>query len=273
MSWAYNNIDIYVTDTDDLTLDTSVTNWVPLSNYGILRGRPSLTLSTVEGDTITIKKKDGRPLSIDSSRKNAKLEFEILVVDTWVFTDTSTVQDRVDILMAMLNSMKRVSYKEPGKEPYFYYVVYSKTLTLTDADEKAATIKVSLDIHPFEYFFTGNIPVQIPSGGTSEQITVNNSFPCSLAKPIYILSGSGTIWVETDGANAGVVTAEEAPSATVIDTFRGLAYGVENGEIVPRNRYFEGDYENLWLPKFTRPQIKHTFSQSVVIFLRKGLER
>lgn len=268
MSWAYNDIDIYVTDTENILGETSVANWVSLSNYGILRGRPALTLSTVEGDSITIKKKDGRPMSIDSSRGNAKLEFEILVADTWVFKSSqTTVYDRIDILLSILNQIKRVSYKEPGKDPYFYYIVYKTSLTLNDADEKAATIKVSMDIHPYEFFFVGNVPVAIES---SEEF--NNILPCSRCMPTYIFSGSGELYL--DYGNGDVrpsVSAEDAPEMTVLDTFTGLVYGLQQED--NRNRYMSGLYSDLWFDGNSQVTVHSTFSEPVVIYTRKGIVR
>ena len=270
MSWAYNNIDVYVTDTENILGETSVANWVPLSNYGILRGRPDLTLSTVEGDSITIKKKDGRPMSIDSSRGNAKLSFEILVADTWVFSNSNTtVYDRIDILLSILNQIKRISYKEPGKDAYFYYIVYKTSLTLNDADEKAATIKVSMDIHPFEFFFVGNVPISVSSSET-----IRNLLPCSLCMPTYVFTGGGKIYLDYGYGDVrpAVEASTDIPDGiTVLDTFTGLVYGLANED--NRNNYMSGLYSDLWIDGNSEVTVKSTFSEPIIVYTRKGIVR
>lgn len=273
MSWAYNNIDVYVSLSDNILGETSVAteNWVPLSSYGILRGRPALTPSSLEGDQLSIPGRDGSPYDLLSRRRgNAKIEFEILVVDTWVFADMElTIQDRVDIILALINGMKRVSYKMPGKEPYFYYIVYKSSATLTDADEKAATIKVQCDVHPFEYFFTGNIPIEIPASGT---VQVNNSFPCSVCMPTYVVAGGGgDLYLDS---NYRVSVSSSLNHAAMLDTFTWIVSDLSGQENL--NRYFSGEYSDLHIPSHSpavRITIQSTLPSAALVYLRKGIIR
>lgn len=285
MAWSYNNIDVYVTATDNILGETVIDTtsptaaWVSLSTYGILRGRPSLTLSTFEGDSVTIKMRDGRPTAIDKSRKNAKLEFEILVADTWVFADRDdSVWDRINMIQSILNMAKRVSYQEPGKDADFYYMVYNTTITITDADEKAAAIKVSMDIHPFEFFLIGNMGISLASGAA----LIDNRLPRSRCMPTYSVSGTGdlAVYEYTTDANdnetyilLGTVSCTAAPTATILDTFTGMAWTILDGEIVNENSCFSGDYQGLWLPANKILAITSSFEDAVVMFTREGIVR
>ena len=277
MTWAYNEIDVYVTETDNIlgetSIDTTSSNalWVSLSTYGILRGRPTLTSSTFEGDSVTIKMRDGRPMAIDKSRKNAKLEFEILVADTWTFADrTDTVWDRINILQTLLNTAKRVSYKEPGKSNTFYYLVYNTSVTITDADEKAAAVKVSMDIHPFEFFLSGNRKLTVPSNGYLE---VANLLPKSQCMPTFSVTGTGMIAIAEGNDILGSVSCETAPAATILDTFIGIAWTIVGGEVVNANQCFSGDYETLWLPANRTLRVVNTFANDIYIYTREGIVR
>ena len=275
MAWSYNDIDVFITNTQTVLGELTPNSWVSLSTYGILRGRPSLTLSTLEGDSVTFKMRDGRPMSIDKSRKNAKLEFELLVVDAWPFAErTDTMWDRVNYLSYILNQAKRISYKEPGKNANFYYVIYNTTLTVSDGDERAMTVKVSMDIHPFEYLFIGNY-TYLCSG----QLLVPNTAPLSRCMPTYSMVGSGELSVYTKvGEDSYILkgtlkAAESLPDWTIVETDTGLAWGVVNGEVVNRTSYFNGDSQNLWIDAGETVLITSTFVDPVRVFTREGYVR
>lgn len=281
MAWAYNDIDVYVTETDNILGETVIDStsqnalWVSLSTYGILRGRPTLTSSTFEGDSVTIKMRDGRPMAIDKSRKNAKLEFEILVADTWVFASrTDTVWDRINILQSLLYSAKRISYKEPGKSNNFYYLIYNTSVTITDADKKAAAVKVSMDIHPFEFLLSGNRGLTVPSNGYLE---INNLLPKSTCMPTFAVSGTGSILLlELSGQayeTIGGVSVITAPSPTILETFTGIAWTILDGNITNATQCFNGDYQSLWLPANRTLRVASTFESAILLYTREGIVR
>lgn len=273
MSWAYNQIDVYISTQDNILGETSVNtnSWVPLSIYGILRGRPVLTPSTVEGDKVTITGRDGRSVSTISSRANAKLEFEILAVDAWPFATLKaqgiTVRKRIDILKALLNNTVRITYKEPGRDPDSFFIVYSTTLTLTDADEKAQSIKVSMELHPFEYWFSGNTQITVAASGS---YTFTNQLPDAECYPIYQIpadvSGQPNITVNNNvlayTPNTVITT-----GLITIDTFDQLAYYSPS---VNPNRYFNGSYDKLTFPVGSNVVHNNT-NKAIYIYTRKGM--
>lgn len=266
-NWTYNQIDVYLTDTDNILGETSVVNerWVSLSTYGLLRGRVALTPSTVEGTQLQIPRRDGKTYTVDSARGNAKLDFELLIADDWPHKSLNqTIRTRADIVMAYLNSAKRIAYKQPGRAADSYFLVYKTTLTLTDADEKAMTIKVSMEVHPFEFLLSGNAPVQI---GPNYSITMNNAFPLSVCKPSFVVGGTGNITV--DGHT--VTATKTVPANTLIDTFTGLVS--DQTGVYNRNDYFDGDYEGLYIPTKESVSITNGFSQTITLYVRRGMIR
>lgn len=265
-NWAFNQIDVYLTATDNVLGETSVVNnrWVPLSTYGILRGRMALTPSTVEGNQLSIPKRDGKTYSVDSCRGNAKLEFEILIADEWAHKSLNkTVRERSDIVMAHLNNAKRIAYKQPGRAADSYFLIYKTTLTVTDGDEKAYTIKASMEVHPFEFLFSGNTPVTIAANSST---TVNNALPLSLCKPSFVIEGTGSVAV-----SGTVSSIKEVPSGTLLDTFTGLVSN-QNGS-QNRNDYLDGDYEGLYIPQSSSVTVTNNFNHSITLYVRRGMVR
>lgn len=241
MSWAYNDIDVYLTETrDDQYFEPAVNEyWTPVSDYGIVRSRVVLTPSTYDGNQVTIPGRDGRPYETDRSRGNAKIEFEVLVVDSWVFASSqSSVRERADELMALINRARRISYKQPGKPAEGYFLIYKTTLTVTDADEKAIVVKVSLEVHPYEWLFSGNQGLYISPNETKTIVIPQR---CNVAMPYLELNGVGTLRVS--GSNDYLEKSEGG--AVHIDTWRFTAeYWPSRNSA---NLILSGDYDSLWL--------------------------
>lgn len=265
MSWAYNDIDIYLSSSDIGPGDTTIDNkWTPVSDYGILRSRVALTPSTYDGDQIKIMGRDGRPYTTDRSRKNAKIDAEILVVDTWIFKNYhTTVRERADLIMAMLNSAKFMSYKQPGKPADGYFQVYNTTITITDADEKAIVIKVSFEVHPLEWLFAGNASLIFAASQTR---TVEIPKQCAVAMPVYDMTGTGTITV--NGPNASL--AKSDGGRVILDTWKYIARYSPSGNNA--NLILDGDYEELWLNPGTNI-VTNNLTDGMRLYTRMGITR
>jgi len=269
-TWSWNEIDVYVSLYNNVLGDASVaTNlWVPLSNYGLLRGRVALTPSTVEGSSISIPGRDGNPYSKNNSRGNAKLTFELLIADEWIPEHkalNTTIRRRLDVIEYYLNNSRRIAYKQPGKEASSYFEVYKVKLTETDAYEEAATLKVEIEVNPFEFFFTGNVAVQLP---TNDPVAFNVQIPFDTSKPSFLIQGGGDGYLSVNGKFIGY----NVPENTIIDTYKGLVYSAADSS-VNRNAYFDGDFKKLWLYKETSGTITNTFSQIVLMYTRGGILR
>lgn len=264
MSWAYNEIDIYLTELEQTLGETSVEGWTAVSSLGIVRSRVALTPSSYEADTIKIAGRDGRPYSTDRSRQNAKIDIEVLVADTWVFANaTSTVRQRADALLAKINYAKRLSYKQPGKAADGYFLIYNATTTITDADEKAIVIKASFEVHPLEWLFAGNSPL-ILTASESRDIEIPDY--CDISRPVYVFPGAGTLRV-----GSKVLTSYVESSTVRLDTWRFLATTTPSGLNV--NKYLIGDYEDLWLPRGATTTVTNGFSSAMRIYTRIGIVR
>jgi phage-related protein len=275
--WTYNQIDVYASEKDNVLGETSVAtnNWVPLSIYGLLRGRPTLTPSTVEGDSISIPGRDGTSYETDSSRGNAKLEFEVLVVDAWPYAGaTTTVQERCNLLFDKIYNTKRIAYKEPGKDADSYYMVYKTQITITDAYKEAQTLKIQMEVYPFEFFLSGNAAITVAARSTK---TITNTLPGSLCKPTYVFSkagsgAGGSIYV---GSSVKLTyappTNPDPTKPVVVDTFTEMAYYQDS--YANANRYLSGDYSDLWVPRNTSLVIGNDFSAPMSIYLRNGIRR
>ena len=237
VNWTYNDIDVYLSSSDNILGETSVntTSWVPLSTYGLLRSRVALTPSTVEGTAITVPGRDGKTYSTDSGRGNAKIEFEILIADEWAHrtaeaTANMTVRQRADMVAALLNNVRRVAYKQPGRTADSYFMVYKTTQTFQDADEKAFVINVQMEVHPFEFYLSGNAPIVLGDHGVG---TYANSFPNSECRPTYVIgnASSGIITLTKQGASSYFnyirirkPISQDAGNEVVLDSFLQLIY-------------------------------------------------
>ena len=282
--WSYNDIDVYITPTENILGEVSVdtNNWTALSLYGLVRGRPKLTPSTVTANGLEIPGRDGTTYQVDSRRGNAKIEFEILIADEWVHRQLEqtkpeiaglSVRERTDIVFSLCNLMKRVAWKCPGRDADSYFLVYKVKLTPTDGYDVAQVIKVELEVHPFEWFFEGNKP-EITELKT---LQVENPTPFSLCKPVYVFSGIGSITVTNTITHAsGSISVTSAPSGSpqlVLDTWTEMAYIKDTDPIVNASRYISGDYTNLWIFDGETVDITHTFTNEITVYTRKGITR
>lgn len=279
--WSYNDIDVYITPTENVLGEVSVdtNNWTALSLYGLVRGRPKLTPSTVTANGLEIPGRDGTTYQVDSRRGNAKIEFEILIADEWVHRQLErekpeiaglSVRERTDIVFSLCNLMKRVAWKCPGRDADSYFLVYKVKLTPTDGYDVAQVIKVELEVHPFEWFFSGNIPeiTEVKS------LTVENPIPFSVCKPVYVFKGTGSITVTNTVTGAsGTVSATAYPGNldVVLDTWKQIAYTKDN--ILNANKYLNGEYSNLWIFEGETVEITHNFTNEITVYTRKGIIR
>lgn len=270
--WSWNQIDVYVSLFDNILGDASVDSqyWVPLSNYGLLRGRVALKPSTVEGNSESIPGRDGKPYSVYSSRGNATLSFELLIADTWIPDHKQlnmTIRQRMDTIEAYLNRARRIAYKQPGKDAESYFEVYKVKITEQDAYEEAGTVKAEIEVHPFEFYFSGNIPITIPA---NQNVSFNIGIPFGTCMPYYVIpGGSGSIHVSTF---TGSFTGTNVPADTIVDSYHGLVYDSASG-MVNRNAYFDGSFDILHLKEGTTGTITNTFEQAVDMYSRKGITR
>lgn len=284
MTWAYNQIDVYLSGNDNILGEASVdtSSWVPLSTYGLLRSRPALTPSTVEGDSISISGKDGKRLSVINQRTNAKLKIDILLVDAWPFADLKQqgimIRDRMNIIKSYVMDAKRIAYKAPGREPNSYYEIIKSTMTLTDADEKAMTMEVEFELYPFEFYFVGNLATAIAPQSSA---AISNQFPFDTCYPIIQLSSAGrsktaSLVVSYGGTSSTITyagpTTQDAPSSVTLDVGRELAYYTTNSGYKNANKYFDGVYANAKIPKNETVTFTNNSTDPMIIYPRKGLK-
>lgn len=280
MSWSYNQIDIYFLleemplGIESVDLEDDEIEWFAASTYGIVRGRPSLTLSQMQGSTgTTIPGRNGIIYPSYASRGNAKLQFDILVENSWVHNpdDDGTVQERVDMLMALIRDAKTISYKMPGCPADFYLLTTKKAdCTITNVDKDCIVIQATIEIIPFKYWFKGNKANVITS---AEWLNYYNDYPNGIAKPVLVFksTGAGTLTVSTDG-DSTVISGTDMELYTVLDTNRCLAY-VDNGEgRVNMNSHFTGDYTKLWIPRSGEIIIASTFNGSIDFYSKEGVD-
>lgn len=284
MTWAYNQIDVYLSSSENILGETSVAtnSWVPLSTYGLLRGRPAITASTVEGDSISIPGRNGKQLSVITNRSNAKLKFEILMVDAWPFADLKQqnimIRDRYNIVKSFVMDAKRVAFKAPGHVANSYYEIVNVTMTPNDADEKALSLTVEFEIIPYEYYFEGNMPVSVAAYATE---TFVNEIPFDECCPTYsisVLGGGiiGDIEIVIGGDKQGTITIQRAiqliNKTIILDTDKELAYYINGNNYVNVNRYINGDYKLGRIPKNSTINITNGNNVEMLIYTRKGIK-
>lgn len=286
VNWTYNDIDVYISSSDNILGETSVNtnSWVPLSTYGLLRSRVALTPSTVEGTAITIPSRDGKTYSTDSGRGNAKIEFEVLIADEWVHRTSETtasmsVRERTDMVAALLNNVRRVAYKQPGRTANSYFMVYKTTQTFQDADEKAFVIKVQMEVHPFEFYLSGNTPITIAAGGTG---SFTNLLPNSVCRPTYVIGNTGDGYIDLSREPQSVAarfnrvhvrkTINQAEgNELVLDSFLQLIYSKTTIENM--NSYIDGDVQNVKFPQGMTTYINNFTLATVTVYPRGGIIR
>lgn len=268
--WSYDDIDVYLSPSDNILGETSVAtqNWVPLSTYGLLRSRVALTPSTVEGNSLSIPGKDGKSYAVDSGRGNAKLDFEVLVADEWVHkTLNSDVRTRTDTVVSLLNRAFRIAYKQPGRTANSYFIIYKTTLTINDADELVSSIKVQMEVHPFEFFFDGNTKIEIAANGT---YTFSNPLPYSACNPSVVFPEYTTGYVTFNSKN--LIIDKQLDPNTVVDSFKNLAY--LSGTLDNKNDYFVGNYKSVMLlPGGATSTIANHTSKTLYLYTRKGITK
>lgn len=282
MTWAYNQIDVYLSSSENILGETSVAtnSWVPLSTYGLLRGRPAITASTVEGDSISIPGRNGKQLSVITNRSNAKLKFEILMIDAWPFAELKQqnimIRDRYNIIKSFVMDAKRVAFKAPGHVANSYFEIVNVTMTPNDADEKALSLTVEFEIIPYEYYFEGNAPVSVAGYATE---TFVNAIPFDECYPTYsisILSGIGDIELVISGDKAGTIKIQRAiqlvNKTIILDTDKELAYYINGNKYVNVNRYINGDYKLGRIPKNSTISITNGNNVEMLIYTRKGIK-
>lgn len=276
--WSYNDIDVYITPTENVLGEVSVdtNNWTALSLYGLVRGRPKLTPSTVTANGLEIPGRDGTTYQVDSRRGNAKIEFEILIADEWVHRQLErekpeiaglSVRQRTDIVFSLCNLMKRVAWKCPGRDADSYFLVYKVKLTPTDGYDVAQVIKVELEVHPFEWFFEGNQPLTTTQGS----LLVENPIPFSRCMPVYIIKGAGHLYIGSQ--STGITATAYGNNQIVIDTWKEMVYVKDSNPVVNANRYVSGDLSNLWIFDGETVTIMSDFSEDVTVYTRKGIIR
>ena len=274
MGWSYNQIDVYLSDKPNQLGEVAVSDtWTRVSTYGLLRDRPAIKSSTNNSDKITIPGRPGELYSVIEKRSNAQISFEILVGDIWPHASLKASQNpwlnnvlnRTYYLKSILDTTKRIAYCEPGKTASDYFEVLNTTCEITDSDEKATLIKVTMDIYPFRYNFDGNLGVNIAGNSTYEQ-RVDFALPYSDCNPIFVtgvygdntgydlniqmgcyvdeynpVPGVGVV-ARNPAYDASVFQAKVQGKSVIIDTNKLLAYNSANE---PMNRYLTGDYELL----------------------------
>lgn len=273
-SWSYKDIDVYISLYDNILGDIDRTDtryWVPLSNYGLLRGRVAVTPSTLEGNSESIPGRDGKPYSKYSSRGNAKLTFEILVADEMIsdIDQSVSLEQRFNLVEYYLNNARRLSYKQPGKVTNTYFEVYKMKLTENDAYKEARTIKVEVEVNPFEFNFTGNTAIPI---NASSAVQVSYPIPNSPCKPSFLLPQgfSGSVQV---GTASPFETIESLPAATIVDSLNELVYAAAD-TTVNLNAWFSGDFEDLIMyPSGGVIQIINNSTSAITFYGRGGIIR
>lgn len=290
MGWHFNDLDVYVSAVSDVLGETSyeTSNWVSVSNYGLVRSRPTVTRSTNSAQNVTIPGTLGEKYSRIEQRSNAKIQFEILIGDVWPHahlkksnnTFLRTVLNRALYLEQVLNMAKRVAVKEQGHDTMEYYEVADVNIELNDAYENAAVIKCTMDIYPFLYDFSSNAPITIAANASQ---TLHNELPYSECCPVYIFNNSGSNKTVSFAYYRGntllsnftlEIKALPAGKTLVIDTKKMQAYdktSLDNGNPEPLNKYVNGDYDQMRIPQNSIATITNGTSGAITVYMRKGL--
>lgn len=302
MGWSYNQIDVYLSDSPNQLGETAIgPTWAQVSTYGLLRDRPAITSSTNNSDKIVIPGRPGELYSTVEKRSNAQFSFEVLVADAWPFASLkassdqwlNNVYNRALYLKSYIESAKRVSYKEPGKQAIDYFEVLNTKCDITDSDEKAMLLKVTMDIYPFRYFFDGNAPIELAYGMYEDNPDNGNHFtrPISDCSPIYVTepfpsSGSFALYlsvgsyledntvlmeseVKLNPARATQFASAIAGKQLYIDTGKMLAYDSDGN---PMNKYLQGDYQFIRIKGCSyKVRMNNLSSVKIYCYSRRGI--
>lgn len=293
MSWAYNQIDVRISQYENILGDTNpeAVTWEALSRYSIVRGRPTIQPSSVDASQLSIPGRMGKPYSLIAGRSNAVLSFELLVADAWPFEEISqqeefdTVEKRAEYLKAKLMYAKRICFKEPGRNWDWFFEIYKVDVTESDADEKVSVLQIKMEVYPFKFDFSGN-------NGTP--LTANTDFDFTNFVKYYSCNPVITITTNNDGQlrvigrdNGTEVwrkTVNIASRSTsefsnyprmVIDTNRLLVYGTDANYSTIANftKYTNGNIDNLRVPKLDTDVTSIAFNSSanaVIVYPRSG---
>lgn len=274
---GWKNIDCYlylgsmIPRTTESTYDFLSNGWIPLSNYGIMRGRPQITGSSRNGSSITIPGRNGTIYDANTARNNAKVSIELLVANVWTHKDADVLAiDRADQLMVLAQSAKYFAYKEPGRDLDSYFIVRDTKITITDANENAQTVKIEFEVCPVRYWISGLIGHVVNTEGVTiyNNFLKNGEFLCGIEKPnawsdIHYgrnsepirpvfdpLQGTGTMSIYLDNpANPGAwgtrvefikgTNVPGVPTGTILDTDKCLAYAMDDhGVYTNENDHF-----------------------------------
>lgn len=295
MSWAYNQIDVRISQYENVLGDvdptvippSGVPLWEALSTYGLVRGRPTITPSSIDASQLSIPGRMGKPYSLIAGRTNAVFSFELLVADAWPFEEISqqeefdTVEKRAEYLKAKLMYAKRVCFKEPGRNWDWFFEIYKVDVTESDADEKVSVLQIKMEVYPFKFDFSGNAGIVVPVNGSVYLTSFAKNYPCN---PVYKIEGNkaGTITLRENSGNDMLWfnTVKVAAQTGVIypiyiDTERLLVYGTTNfNDIQNRTRYTEGDISGLRVKRLSSTSNTITFTNNsqntVTIYPRSG---
>lgn len=299
MSWAYNQIDIRISQYENVLGDvdptvippSGVPLWEALSRYSIVRGRPTIQPSSVDAGQLSIPGRMGKPYSLIAGRSNAVLSFELLVADAWPFEEISqqeefdTVEKRAEYLKAKLMYAKRVCFKEPGRNWDWFFEIYKVDVTESDADEKVSVLQIKMEVYPFKFDFSGNEAVSVSANSNYNFTDLVKCYPCN---PVFVITTNNNGQLRINGLNNGTEvwhkTVNVASRSTsdfsnyprmVIDTNRLLVYGTDANYSTIANftKYTNGNIDNLRVPKLDTDVTSITFNSSanvVIVYPRSG---
>ena len=251
MSWAFNQLDVFLSTVDVNHIDNyTPTNWVNVSDYGLVRSRPTITSSAFSGSSINIPGKNGLDYSTFDKRGNAKIEFEILVAYDWPHAflqqgedeELKTIWGRVMRLQSYLAMTKAFSYREEGLPLNYFYKVKRLTTTINDAYENAATVKVSAEVSPYRYDFDGWIPVELQNGSW-----IQNKYKGQPMQPTLFFKGAGYFiaYNYLDVELGSIESTYDGNDTIVLESDNMLAYFAS--DYSNANAYLSGNYDILRL--------------------------
>lgn len=143
----------------------------------------------------------------------------------------------VDEIIAFFNSEGTITFS--NEEDKFYYFTMVSQLDI-ESLLRFKTASITFHCQPFKYStirFEENFPV------ATKSFTVFNKGNI-YSKPIYEITGTGTINLSIDGTQRVVIDLGESSKTITIDTEKLDAYDSNNLLV---NRSITGDYTNLFL--------------------------
>ena len=294
--WSYNQIDVRISQYENILGDTNpeAVTWEALSRVSLVRGRPSITPSSVDANQLSIPGRMGKPYSLIAGRSNAVLQFELLVADAWPFEELAqvetldTVEKRVNYVKAKLMYAKRICYKEPGRNWDWFFEIYKVDITENDADERACVLQIKMEVFPFKYYFSGNEGVTVYNSSNYNFTDLVTFYPCN---PVYTITTNNDISGSNNrlrivGAKSGSTVWEKGITISkrastypimVIDTEKLLVYGTnaDRTTIDSNTNYTNGNIDNLRIPKLDSSidaiRFYNNSSNTVVLYPRNGV--